>query len=181
MILGVQRDFDMAQISITQSYDWIWAYLIATSWSALNSESNKYAKFFRVQNVAPYLTNLFPKNGPFSFVLPKKACRNAKKSHLRLWFCVERQGRRREMHSYLKNGDAPMIFQKNDQNCAKNDTSFAFLVEAPPLLRCGCISPRGIDLSTQNYKQKSAFLKEHPTGWDMGAYFLGFEAMKLKY
>ena len=55
----------------------------------------------------------------------------------------------------------PNNFAKKRQKTWKNG-SFFVLVGASPWLRWGCISPLGIDRSTQNYKRKLAFLKN---GW----------------
>ena len=46
VIFGAQRDFDMAQIFITQSSDLIGSYLMEKSQSALNFESSIGAENF---------------------------------------------------------------------------------------------------------------------------------------
>ena len=72
------------------------------------------------------------------------------------------------MDPHLKHGSAPTILPRNDQNRAKTALFVGFLVGTPPLLRWGCISPRGIDRSTQDYKRKCFW--KYPTGRDVGAY-----------
>ena len=55
MISGAQRDFGMAQISITQSHDRIGARLITKSQSTLNFESSKDTNFLGGNILLPIL------------------------------------------------------------------------------------------------------------------------------